>query len=403
MKLLIIITILVSVAALLATSLLILSGGLVVTNSPISRESVVNDASVYASTNQTAIDQFLDNIDISGDPAFQTTATPKFTILTNLVMFDSNGKEYPKTIPSNVELAKNSLVDDQGRLLDLGSVQFTFDGIGTVQNKNLEISATALFCLDNDCNTKKLYRQGTLQNNKISLYVGDSFTEPPFGQRKFDYTFTFADEKLASGTDHFFKVILKDITFRNFATDEKWLFVGEDEIYSLKLAVDGEKTVVYDEQLQQAVSIFKKDNVFQVCADSGSAGYGVGNAAISVATTPDISINVNNEFYDKIVVLRGVQNQVEASQYFLNNHIFNGGYSFADICKSVNLPRNAKVDILINSQPYTFFTPKSQANFFLECHNRSIGVEPPEIIYGRYVYTSFTEKYMCTSNIGYSK
>src|SRR3990167_2155275 len=195
MKLLIISSVLVIGLAITTTTLLVFSGAITVTNSPISRESVINDASVYASTNQTAIDHFVDNIDLSVDPSLQTTATPKFTILTNLVLFDSNQKEYPKTIPTDVELAKNSLVDEQGRLLDLGSVQFTFDGIGTLQNKNLEISATAIFCLDTQCNEKKLYRQGTLQNNKISLYVGDSFTEPAIDQRKFDYTFTFADEK----------------------------------------------------------------------------------------------------------------------------------------------------------------------------------------------------------------
>ena len=377
MKLLIISSVLVIGLAITTTTLLVFSGAITVTNSPISRESVINDASVYASTNQTAIDHFVDNIDLSVDPSLQTTATPKFTILTNLVLFDSNQKEYPKTIPTDVELAKNSLVDEQGRLLDLGSVQFTFDGIGTLQNKNLEISATAIFCLDTQCDEKKLYRQGTLQNNRISLYVGDSFAEPAIGQRNFDYTFTFADEK--------------------------WLYVGEDEIYNLKMAVNQQKTVVYDEQLKAAISIFKKDNVFQVCADSGSAGTGFGAASTSVVNTPDVTINVNGEYYDKIPSLRGVQNSADASRYFLENHIQSGEYVYPDICKSVNMPRNAKVDVVTDGKTLSFYTPKSQANFFLECHNEAYGVGAKETQYGNSRYVNYAEKFICTSNIGYSK
>src|SRR3990167_11480293 len=251
-------------------ALLIFSGGISFSNSPISQKSVVNDASIYASTNQTAVQNFIDNIDVNIDPILKTTS--KFTILANLVLFDSNKKEYPETLSTNIDLEKFELTDSQGRKLDLGSIQITFDAIGTLQNKNLEISATVLFCLDNDCNTKKLYRQGTLQNNKIALYVGDSFIEPPIGQRKFDYTFTFADEGMtwADQSQHSFQIILKHITFRNFASTEKWLFVGEDEIYNLTMTVNQQKVTILNGD-GEAISIFKQDNIFSSCSGGAKA------------------------------------------------------------------------------------------------------------------------------------
>mgnify|MGYP001614317281 FL=1 len=398
-------TVLIVGLAILTTTLLIFSGAIVVTNSPISRQSVVDDASVYASTNQTAIDQFIDNIDISLDPSIQTTTTPKFTILTNLVLFDSNNREYPKTIPTNVELAKNSLVDDQGRLLDLGSVQFTFDGIGTIQNKNLEITATALFCLDTKCDEKKLYRQGTLQNNKISLYVGDYFIEPALGQRKFDYTFSFANEgkEWTDGSSHSIHVILKDITFRNFTTDEKWFFVGEDEIYNLKMIVNQQKTVVYDEQLKQAITIFKKDNIFSSCAggakgiaSTGSA-YGSSGGSSSPAPVPEITFKVNGEPFGSIPY-HNDGGQLPPIPIGLHS----GSYNGADTCKTLNLPRNAEVIATIENQDYKFFTPKAQQNFFIKCSNDLFGIG--SVYYGGSYRPSYYEpKLVCNSNIGFSK
>ena len=396
-KSLLILVVIIVALAVLVTALLIFSGGISFSNSPISQKSVVNDASIYASTNQTAIQNFIDNMDVNVDPILKTT--PKFTIMTNLVLFDSNGKQYPKTIPTNVDLAKNSLIDSEGRLLDLGSVQFTFDGIGTLENKNLEISATALFCLDNDCNTKKLYRQGTLQNNKISLYVGDSFIEPPIGQRKFDYTFTFADEKFHEGTDHTFRVILKDITFRNFASNEKWFFVGEDEIYNLKMTVNQQKTVVYDEQLKQAVSIFKQDNVFSSCSGGAkqvvsTGGYG---GTSSSAPIPEIIFRINGEPFGSIPYHNDGGQLPQIPQ-----GLQSGSNNGADTCKTLNLPRNAEVIATIEGIDYKFFTPKAQQNFYVKCSNDLVGVG--NVYYGgSYRPSSYESKYACSSNIGYSK
>jgi len=364
----------------------------------ISQGSVIDAESVFVNSDQDGITQFLDKYAPDG-----YTPTPKFAIQSSIIILNPDGKTLKVSNVTESELVKQlSLYTNTGEIIDLDSFQSGFTGIGTKNYANLEVKATVKFCLDTKCDEKKLYAKGTTIKNQLKLYFVDNFQPQSLFSKKFDYTFTIADEgeNWTNGSTHYYRIILSDITFTDLVTNEVWSFFGDEIVYELAMTVDDQKSVVFDKDLNQAVSIFKKDNVFTSCASSGATGVGFGNSSPPPTTTPIIKITVNGIYYDTIPSLIGITTPF--SQEFLNQHIVSGQYVSPAICKKVNLPRNSEITINIVGTDYKFFTPKSQANFSLECHNNMIGTVF-ETRYGDTRPIEFRPEYHCSSNVGYSK
>ena len=367
----------------------------------ITQGSVIDAETVFVDSDQNGITQFLDKYAPDG-----YTPTPRFAIQSSTIVLNPAGTSVRVSNTTDSVLVKQlSVYSKSGEIVDLDTFQSGFTGIATKDYANLEVKAIAKFCLDTKCDEKKLYAKGTTTKNQIKLYFVDDYLPQSILSKKFDYTFTIADEgnNWADGSTHYYRIILSDIIFTDLVKNEVWSFYGDEIVYQMDLSVDGQKQVVFDKDLNQAVSIFKKDNVFQVCADSGSSGIGFGAASTSPATTPSVKISVNGKYYDEIPSLVGIAKPEMATTYFITNHIVSGGFSYPDVCKSINLPRNSEIVVSIDGKDYKFFTPKSQANQMLECHNESYGIGAKAVQFGNERYVDFAERFVCTSNIGYSK
>ena len=49
------------------------------------------------------------------------------------------------------------------------------------------------------------------------------------------------------------------------------------------------------------------------------------------------------------------------------------------------------------------FYPKIKASFGFECHNEAYGIGNKEVQFGNERYVNFAERFVCSSNFGFSK
>src|SRR3990167_3912120 len=76
---------------------------------PAQSQSIVDSDIVYVQQNQTLSDMFTNALDDSGIPA-----TERFTVQTDSILFDSNGKQFPSSTLFSKKLNKLSLIDEKG-------------------------------------------------------------------------------------------------------------------------------------------------------------------------------------------------------------------------------------------------------------------------------------------------
>ena len=121
----------------------------------IQEYSIIETNRVFTESDQSLVEQFLDE---SGLPS----SSEKFGIEVQTVLFDSDQVQYPESSILEIPQDPLSVVDDQGRVLDLGSIQTSFLGITTDSQRGSEqqfnLDGTVEFYLDDELiATKKLY------------------------------------------------------------------------------------------------------------------------------------------------------------------------------------------------------------------------------------------------------
>ena len=105
--------------------------------------SIVNDATDFTESDDNAVTQFLDSNNVDSP-----LSTEKFGIEIQTVLFDSSQKKYPES--SIIGLPQLSVTDDEGRLLDLGSIQTSFSAVLKSSSSTVDVSGTVEFYLDDN-------------------------------------------------------------------------------------------------------------------------------------------------------------------------------------------------------------------------------------------------------------
>ena len=143
----------------------------------IGQYSVVDTDIIFTESNDSILQQFLDSQNIDSP-----LATEKFGVEIQTALFDSNGN---KSLNSTTfGIAQLSVTDEQGRLLDLGSIQTSFLGFTRNMEKSTNIWGTVKFYLDDDLiDTKRIWASSSNQQ-KTPLFLVSSLS---FVEANIDY------------------------------------------------------------------------------------------------------------------------------------------------------------------------------------------------------------------------
>ena len=138
----------------------------------INQYSVVETDELFTESNDSVLQQFLDSQNIDSP-----LSTEKFGIEIQTALFDSDGN---KSLNSTIfGVSQLSVLDEQGRILDLGSIQTSFLGITRNIEKSANIWGTVKFYLDDNLiDTKKIWASSSnQQKTPLSVVSSLSFVE----------------------------------------------------------------------------------------------------------------------------------------------------------------------------------------------------------------------------------
>lgn len=103
-------------------------------------DSIIETDEVFTESDDTLIEQFLDEVDIG--------FSEKFGLEIQTVLFDSDQNQVKSS--DIIVIPQLSVTDEEGRLLDLGTIQTAFAGISRDLESTVEIWGTVKFYLDDD-------------------------------------------------------------------------------------------------------------------------------------------------------------------------------------------------------------------------------------------------------------
>ena len=285
--------------------------------------SIINTDVVFTESNDSLVTRFLDEQQI--DSPF---STEKFGIETQVALFDSTNTVYHTS--DVLGISQLSVTDSDGKLLDLGSIQVSFESISKQKETATNVWGVVEFYLDDDkVDSKYLWASGTnsdrltlslldtltFQSNrekenlkselqslesellvmrsksptpqieivlleeivtvrdKISKFSDMKVPYPPSfsNQEKKNHTFTLSDEgrEWKHDSEHTYRIVLTEV-HANFSSNQdhkEFHWKGQHIAYELKVIVDEHKKVILDEN-NEAISIFKSDITLQVCGNS---------------------------------------------------------------------------------------------------------------------------------------
>ena len=132
--------------------------------------SVIEGATDYTKSDDFVVTQFLDSLNIDSP-----LSTERFGIQVNTILFDSQGNQYSSS--NIVGISELSLSNEDGILLDLGSIQTSFIGVTKDKETSVNIWGTVEFWLDDTLiDTKRLWASSTAKENLISLSIVDDLS-----------------------------------------------------------------------------------------------------------------------------------------------------------------------------------------------------------------------------------
>ena len=194
----------------------------------------------------------------------------KMVLVAKSILLDSNQKIVSNS-SQNVNFNPATLLDLNKNILDLGSVQLTFDLLYK-KNANVIVNGVVEVVLDEQSKGKRyLSFSGQLPTNLVRLNVDKE--SKLLSDRTQSLTFTLADEgkDWTDGSVHTLKIILRNLDAQIITNGEIQNFkYGENLIlYQLEMTVDQTKQVSFDEN-NNAVSVFKADGVLSCITSSSS-------------------------------------------------------------------------------------------------------------------------------------
>ena len=327
--------------------------------------SIIETDRVFTESDQSVIEQFLDENDLP-------SSTEKFGIEVQTVLFDSDQIQYPSS--SVIGIPSLVVTDDQGRVLDLGSIQTSFLGINSDSErgdeKSFNLDGTVKFYLDDDLiSTKKLYSSETGSNDNYKLSLLDSIPPPSF-DRPQAFTFTLSDEgsDWLDKSEHTYRVVVTEINAEINSDDniKKFSWNGEKIAYELKVKVDEKKKVVYD-YTGKAISIFKNDSTLQVCGVGQYQGFPyLGTKAIQ---TTNPSVKVTDTSGNILAQTDGKVSHSYPVPKCNQKHCYPTISSSVCTEKLSGVPRDTDIifELTLESrtQKYEAHTPLSQINYYI--------------------------------------
>jgi|APSaa5957512535_1039671.scaffolds.fasta_scaffold22043_2 hypothetical protein len=364
----------------------------IIIDQAIQEYSIIETNRVFTESDQSLIDQFLDE---SGLPS----SSEKLGIEVQTVLFDSYQKQFPSSSILDIPQEALSVIDEQGRVLDLGSIQTSFLGITTGSERGSEqqfnLDGTVKFYLDNDLiATKKLYSSESGDSNTHQLTIQDSLQT---FDRPTAFTFTLSDEgrDWKDKSNHVYRAVITEINaeLRSNNDYKKYTWNGEKIAYELKVTVDGTKKVILDEA-NNAINIFKDDSTIQICGMSAIAEIPYDGWKRWYSDNPRVTVKVPMTYNELSTVISNMpsaidlqfENPVIPKPSFGGKHWF-GKLAIQEPCsaKIDGIPRGTNVIIGLdyddNSKDieYNILTPLSQKNyhvtstFNVESYNVKLG------------------------------
>ena len=339
--------------------------------------SIIDTERVFTESDQSLVEQFLDE---SGLPS----SSEKFGIEVQTVLFDSDQVQYPESSILEIPQDPLSVIDDQGRVLDLGSIQTSFLGITTDSQRGSEqqfnLDGTVKFYLDDELiATKKLYLSESGDSNTHQLSIIDSLPPTSFDRPK-AFTFTLSDE----GRDwkdesvHNYRVVITEINAKLISNNDSKTYTwnGEKIAYELKVTVDGTKKVILDEA-NNAINIFKDDSTIQICGMSTLQEIPYKGWQQTKTDSPIVTVKIPmtrniQSTPVPFIVISDFEPQDPKKPSFGSNHWF-GNLSTLSSCteKIDGIPRNTNIIIELDyadntrDKKYELKTPLSQKNYYV--------------------------------------
>ena len=333
----------------------------------IQEYSIIETNRVFTESDDSLITQFLDDQEID-----TPLSTEKFGIETQVALFDSDNNVY--NISDVFGIPQLSVTDDEGRVLDLGAIQVTFESISKQKEKTIDVWGTVEFYLDDTkVDSKYIWASGT-NSDRLTLSLLDSLSvtsnvavAPSFSaQEKKNHTFTLSDEgrDWVDGSEHTYRVVITKLHANaNSEQDFKeFHWTGQHIAYELKVKVNEKKKVIYD-YTGKAVQIFKSDNTIQLCGKTTEQEIAYKGWHTHQAVPPNVIIKDS----DGELLL-----DVSFNPEQVRHGSFGGKHAFGKLWQSsscseifTGIPRNADLIFEIKNQQFNVQTDSSQKNFYV--------------------------------------
>ena len=329
--------------------------------------SVVDTEIIFTESNDSLVTQFLDEINVDSP-----LSAEKFGIETQVALFDSDNTVY--NLSDVFGIPQLSVTDSEGRVLDLGAVQVTFESISKQKETTTDVYGTVEFYLDDDkVDSKYIWASGS-NSDRLTLSLLDSLSitdnialAPSFSaQEKKNHTFTLSDEgrDWVDGSEHTYRVVITKLHANlNSEQDHKeFHWTGQHIAYELKVKVDEKKKVIYDYK-GEAIQVFKSDNTIQLCGKTTQQEIAYKGWHNHQAVPPNVVIKDSD---GKILL------DVSFNPSQVKHGKFGGKHAFGQIWSSsscseafVGIPRNADLTFEIDNQSYNVKTDSSQKNYYV--------------------------------------
>ena len=363
--------------------------------------SIIDTERVFTESDDSLITKFLDEQNIDSP-----LSAEKFGIETQVALFDSDNNVY--NISDVFGIPQLSVTDDEGRVLDLGSIQVTFESISKQKETTTDVWGTVEFFLD-DTKVDSKYIWGSGSNSdRLTLSLLDSLSvtnnvavAPSFSeQEKKNHTFTLSDEgrDWVDGSEHTYRVVITKLHANaNSEQDPKeFHWTGQHIAYELKVKVDEQKKVVYD-YTGKAIQVFKSDNTLQLCGESAIQEIPYRGGVSALAPPPNVKIKDQNG-----IVLVSTSFNPESAKIgkFSGKHAFGQVWKISS-CSDVytGIPRDSELIFEIDSKEYLVKTDSTQKNYYVNAKFNNYGSAPCV----KYECGNPDSSYSVTTNFGYEK
>lgn len=331
--------------------------------------SIVDTESDFVESNSTIIEQFIDEVELAEviAEALGIPVTEKFLLETSVTKFTSSGIQLQES-SSFIIPERASLVDKDGNLLDLGSVQIGFFG-AVKEDNEINYKGRVSFWLDDRKLTERAIQGAGFTKNKIlkaDIFDGLKAT----GNKKPTFTFTFADEPLDVGS-HTFRVIIHELTAQAIGEEgDVKIFEWKNKnfiAYQLDMEVDDRKIVIFDGDLEKAISVFKSDSTITL------TGHGLQAKGQALRQTYSFSVDILDA--DGKLIKKVDSKPSKCSTWKNWAGLLQISCWLQASSSGAVVPRNSEVTFRMYSpdfdEKFTVVTPKSQHNYAVSCGKSS--------------------------------